>query len=302
MCNLRGTKILGLAILVILLFSQNGIFQEKVLAAQRVQVVVNGSQVNFPDDKPYVDNNSNRTMVPVRFVSEKLGAKVDWNGAEQKVIINKDGKTIVLAIGSKTAMVGGKEVTFDAPAVIKGVRTFVPLRFISEAYGAVVVWNKDTGVVKITTGGTVPGGKPVVGQNNVIEVLGNVGVQSPGAYILSGEPITQNDPSAEAKKVKPNVKAFAETLSYSNGKVTGNGVSIPSGYQQEIHFTMTDGNGKPDYSTSKTLTLKPGQSFSFNVPEGKNALLVYGLIKGAWIPNGVSVKIPSLNASYLTKD
>ncbi|GEN35804.1 copper amine oxidase N-terminal domain-containing protein [Aneurinibacillus danicus] len=125
-----------------------------VVIASSVQVLVNGSAVAFPDDKPYIDGDSGRTMVPVRFVSEKLGAKVDWNNTERKVVINKDGKTIILPIGSNTATVNSKTVTFDAPATLKGVRTFVPLRFISEAYGAKVEWDAKKAVVRITTGST----------------------------------------------------------------------------------------------------------------------------------------------------
>ena len=53
-------------------------------------VRVNGEIVDFPDGQPYVDEN-NRTMIPVRFVSEELGAKVTWNGATQSAVIEKNG-------------------------------------------------------------------------------------------------------------------------------------------------------------------------------------------------------------------
>ena len=38
-------------------------------------VIVNGQKVKFPDTEPYI-NTDGRTMVPVRFVSEMLGAEV----------------------------------------------------------------------------------------------------------------------------------------------------------------------------------------------------------------------------------
>jgi hypothetical protein len=42
-------------------------------------------------------------------------------------------------------------VTLDAPAELKDERTMVPLRFISEAFGANVDWNDKEKVVTIET-------------------------------------------------------------------------------------------------------------------------------------------------------
>ncbi len=44
-------------------------------ASGNVKVVVDGKEVEFPDAEPFIDING-RTMVPLRFVSEALGAKV----------------------------------------------------------------------------------------------------------------------------------------------------------------------------------------------------------------------------------
>ncbi|MEK3903606.1 stalk domain-containing protein [Paenibacillus sp. FSL R7-0179] len=49
-------------------------------AAQSVRVVVDGSKISFPDAQPFLDKQ-NRVQVPVRFVSEALGAKVGWDPA-----------------------------------------------------------------------------------------------------------------------------------------------------------------------------------------------------------------------------
>jgi hypothetical protein len=46
-------------------------------------------------------------------------------------------------------MVNGKTLTIDAPPVIKLGRTFVPLRFISEALGAIVSWDAGTRTVTV---------------------------------------------------------------------------------------------------------------------------------------------------------
>jgi hypothetical protein len=115
-----------------------------------ILVLVDGVEVTFPDTQPYIKNN--RTLVPVRFVVEQLGAQVGWNNKNQEVKIEKDGKKIILKIGSKVVTVNGSKVTLDAPAELKGDRTMVPLRFISEAFGAEIKWNNTAKSVFIITG------------------------------------------------------------------------------------------------------------------------------------------------------
>lgn len=104
-------------------------------------VRVNGEIVDFPDGQPYVDANS-RTMIPVRFVTEALGAKVGWDGPTQTVSITKSGTAITIKIGSPELKVtaNGKTTTvkMDTAAVIKDGRTYVPIRFVAEALGAKV--------------------------------------------------------------------------------------------------------------------------------------------------------------------
>ncbi len=104
-------------------------------------VRVNGELVDFPDGQPYVDANS-RTMIPVRFVTEALGAKVSWDGPNQTAVIEKDGTTVKIKIGSTdlTIIKSGKTntVKMDTAAVVKDGRTYVPIRFVAEALGAKV--------------------------------------------------------------------------------------------------------------------------------------------------------------------
>ncbi|MGI5858222.1 MAG: stalk domain-containing protein [Tepidanaerobacteraceae bacterium] len=113
-----------------------------------ISVVVNGREVHFPDQVPYI-NKDNRTMVPVRFVSESLGAKVDWDNNNRMVIIEKDNTVVKLKIGENKANVNGKTISFDTNAILQNDRTIVPVRFISEALRAKVSWNQETKTVEI---------------------------------------------------------------------------------------------------------------------------------------------------------
>lgn len=86
----------------------------------------------------------NRTMLPVRFVAENLGATVGWDAATGRItIVGKDGTKIEFSAGSTTAYINGKSVNLDAPAVIKGSRTYAPVRFIAENLGAKVEWHAE---------------------------------------------------------------------------------------------------------------------------------------------------------------
>nr|WP_202887137.1 copper amine oxidase N-terminal domain-containing protein [Cohnella zeiphila] len=113
-------------------------------------VVMDGKKIWFPDAQAFVDGNS-RTLVPVRFVAETMGAKVGWVAKTATVPIEKDGQKIELTIGKNQAKVNGVDVSFDTKAIVNGGRTFVPLRFVSEVLGAAVTWDGDSSTVFITT-------------------------------------------------------------------------------------------------------------------------------------------------------
>ena len=119
-----------------------------------IRVSINGTTIEFPDAKPYLSDN--RTFVPVRFVSEQLGASVAWddeNGTGPGTVeINKDRDNIKLSIGSVKLIKNGVASSMDVAPVITGSRTMVPLRFVSEQLGAVVKWDAENNTVLITTG------------------------------------------------------------------------------------------------------------------------------------------------------
>ena len=80
---------------------------------------------------------NNRTLVPIRIVTETLGGTADWNADTKVVTLNIDGKTINMQIGVALEKYG------VAPIIIDN-RTYVPIRFVAEELGATVDWNADT--------------------------------------------------------------------------------------------------------------------------------------------------------------
>jgi len=101
------------------------------------------------DAKPFILNK--RTMVPIRFISESLGADVEWDRIFKIVTITMpSGDRVRLQVGNNVADVKDKAVFLDAPPVIRNNRTFVPIRFIAEAFGAEVDWDPEFMIVRIT--------------------------------------------------------------------------------------------------------------------------------------------------------
>jgi hypothetical protein len=105
-----------------------------------VRIVVNGEPVSASDATAFTDKNS-RTMIPIRFVSEQLGAKVEWNKQTQEVVVSQADKIIKLKIGEKQVSLNGTAKQLDTAAVVKEGRTYIPLRFVGEALGAQVQWD-----------------------------------------------------------------------------------------------------------------------------------------------------------------
>ena len=149
---------------IIMLFLLLAVTGYAMAATVPIRVFVDGTEVQFTDQKPYI-NADNRTLVPVRFVSEALGAEVDWIALTRTVKINYEGKLILLEIGLKKATVGTSLVTLDTAPAITNDRTMVPLRFVSECLGARVEWEGSTRIIYITTGAAepLPEAKPFVG-------------------------------------------------------------------------------------------------------------------------------------------
>ena len=116
----------------------------------KIYIEVNGSTL-YPDVDPYLDKND-RTMVPVRFVAEALNSKVTWDAQDNRgrIEVTRKGKTILLWIDQSVANVDGQALQMDTTAVLKNNRTFVPVRFVAEAFGAEVLWSDGDKKVFIT--------------------------------------------------------------------------------------------------------------------------------------------------------
>ena len=94
------------------------------------------------DVPPYISQD-NRTMVPIRFIAEGLGATVTWVDTEKTDYIKLNDNTVACKVG---------EVLPDnmGTAIIKDDRLFVPIRYIVTNLGADVNWDAQARKVIVT--------------------------------------------------------------------------------------------------------------------------------------------------------
>lgn len=113
-----------------------------------VNYSINGESKKM-DAKPFIKNN--RTLVPLRFVVEALGGEVNWDGENRLVSVNSNGKNIELKIDSPIIKIDGKDIKIDQAAIIKGDRTYVPIRFIAENLDMVVNYINESREIEISS-------------------------------------------------------------------------------------------------------------------------------------------------------
>lgn len=233
-------RIISSVLMVMMLL---GVMASSASAAQvTVSVQVDGKALKFPDAKPYYEDN--RVMIPIRFVSEALGAKVSY-GLDRAVTIEQGTKKILMKINSDTVTVDAVIKKLDVPARLQQNRTYVPLRFVSEALGAEVGWNQGQRLVTITTGASTtptasptPSATPVAGGNNMFSLGFKWG-----------------------RETELGKAIFIDNMKIANGKLT---FMLPK---------SAEGGSK--YAADGTsVKLTPGQTYSYNIGKGAGFITI----------------------------
>lgn len=134
-------------------------------SAATINLKIDGKAV-ASDVAPILDEN-NRTLVPLRVISEALGADVSWDQASKKATIKTAAHTVVFTIDSKSFTVDGATKTLDGPAQLTNSRTLVPIRAFSEAIGAKVNYTASTQTATVDYFTTMTGTIKVSGSTTV---------------------------------------------------------------------------------------------------------------------------------------
>ena len=115
-----------------------------VFANRNIKITLDGNEIKT-DVAPFIKED--RTLVPIKFISEALNYDVKWNEAKRTVAIKSSDKNMLLTIDNKNINVNGQNKVIDVAPTIYNDRTYVPVRFISENFGIDVDWNDKTSTV-----------------------------------------------------------------------------------------------------------------------------------------------------------
>ena len=80
-------------------------------------------------------NEAGYVLVPLRAITEQLGANVDWDPASRTATVRKGGNTVQISTESVKAIVNGTPSAMPLAARVVQGRLMVPLRFMAEALG-----------------------------------------------------------------------------------------------------------------------------------------------------------------------
>ena len=123
-----------------------------VIGSKEMTKTVDGvEQKVMMDIAPFID--SNRTMLPIRFVAEALGFKVEWDDPSRTVILTDKDNVVRIPVDTNKIIVNGNEYESDVKPVLRNNRTMLPIGNIARALGLVdgkdIIWDAATRTVVI---------------------------------------------------------------------------------------------------------------------------------------------------------
>ena len=200
----------------LLILSLLSVFTTFTFAQQQpISVIVNDIKINFPDAQPFVDTN-NRTQTPAKFIAEELGATVVWDGQEQKATFKSGDNTLVLFIDDANYTLNGKIKQMDTTALLKDGRTYVPAKYVAEAFGADVSWNSAKRTIYVSTNNAVIKDSTNNKENN--SATDDAGIKDSTNNSESQKPDT-SDENTDEKNTVSDQETIHTVLTYINEKI-----------------------------------------------------------------------------------
>jgi Copper amine oxidase N-terminal domain len=119
-----------------------------------VEMRVDGQPVI--SDVPPVTTPKDGVFVPLRSVTDALGAETRYEGKSGDVVVTRGDQTLHLKVGSKQAKLNGMPMTLGhEPFRVRG-RVMVGLHAVERAFGVRVKFDTLTARVEVSTPGVTP--------------------------------------------------------------------------------------------------------------------------------------------------
>ncbi|MDR9857997.1 stalk domain-containing protein [Paenibacillus sp. VCA1] len=252
------------------------------LLASAVLMVPTFAASSFADGAPVqLDSGklqNNRVLIPLRSVSEHMGAKVDWNQQTKQITITKDSTTIKLTINSPKVSVNQSQVTLDVPAKLYGGgMTYVPLRFVSQTLGAEVGWDQQAKQATIKTADQ----QIVVSLDQKVEVPSAKRITDQRLKVLVGKLNEATD-----------ISSIKQVRAYFSPYFTDrfiNSIILNKGLENKNKFEVIFQSGTTYKDSSTATVIQSSGTNSNNQTLYRSATLVY-TDKG-WKVDGVSFQM-----------
>ncbi|MCC8160495.1 MAG: discoidin domain-containing protein [Oscillospiraceae bacterium] len=256
---------------------------EKVeLVLDTPTALVNGVPQRVDNDNedvvPYLAEGD-RTLVPLRFISEAFGAEVSWNGDTQGITIELDGDEILMNIGSADYTVNGAAMQMDVAPVIMNERTMVPLRAIAESLSKKVYYSDGyiaVSDVEMSIDGAAAR-KESIKSAPVPEKVERVAINGTGEKYYSNQldvyavEASDNDGNVETGAVDLDIStrwsAYGpNTLTIDLGdtqEVTGVAIAMWKGSERIYPFTIEYSEDGETWQTALSKTQNTGETEEF---------------------------------------
>lgn len=124
-----------------------------VIGSTKLIKNINGVEADVTMDvAPFIKDN--RTMLPLRYIAEALGFKVDWDRVTRTVTLTDKEFKVQIPVETNKIIVNGSTYYSDANPVLRNGRTMLPVANIARALGLKdgtdILWDANTRVATIT--------------------------------------------------------------------------------------------------------------------------------------------------------
>lgn len=115
-------------------------------SSEKISVYLDNSEIAL-DCMSIIEEG--RTLVPARAVLEAMGAEIEWDSENSVIRATRDNVVVEFKIASKEMKKNNEKISLEVAPKIMNNRTYIPVRAVSEAYGAAVSWNNGERAVYI---------------------------------------------------------------------------------------------------------------------------------------------------------
>ena len=198
-------KIVSIILSLMVICSSVVVFGAETGASDKITVTMDGETMEF-DVEPIMEND--RVLVPFRAIFEALGCNVTYTETDGKKFVTamRGDNQLIIEIGAYDMCVNGNVETLDAPAVIKNGRTLVPVRAVSETFGANVEWIGDSKTVAVATKQGQHKIKAVTGEKDIKDENGTILICITYSYPV----IDNSEKNGYITKLNDEYKAYAQ--------------------------------------------------------------------------------------------